>query len=696
MRDGRESTEKIDTVRKYSAANIDFLHALVVTPVWVASWRSFLRKIDFSDHRLPVKAVESNPVSPGQWAVSDARDLYRVREWSAGYFDVSDQGEVEVFPSGDREGARLSIPRIVEGLRKRGIPMPVLLRFPELLDRQIKELNDGFRAAIGEYSYTGSYRGVYPIKVNQQEQVIGEVCEYGTRFRHGLEAGSKAELIAALAYLGNPGDLLICNGYKDERFIELGLYARRIGIDCIFVIETPIEVDLILSTAERLGIRPKIGIRVRLSSCGSGHWKDSGGDRSVFGLNTAQLMDCIDRFRAAGYLDCVQLLHYHLGSQIPNIRDIRVSLTEACRVYVGLIEEGAPMGLLDIGGGLAIDYEGSQSDNGGSRNYSITEYCRDVIETVKGQMDLAGVAHPTVVSESGRATVAYYSVLLVDVLDVNRFEPDFDPGEVPARSHYLIRHSLEVGRVVSEENLQECYNDAFYYRDEIRQLFQAGALGLRERSLGERIFWDNLSRIWRICSAMADPPDALLGLESFLADIYYGNFSLFQSLPDAWAIDQVFPVVPINRLDEEPTRRAVLSDITCDCDGKMDRFVESGRLRRTLAVHELREREPYILGVFLVGAYQETLGDLHNLLGDTHVVSVRVGENGDFAVEREIEGDSVSDVLSYVEYDPKQVSARFRSSVERAVRAGDIDANERRSIVRAFEESLRGYTYFQS
>ncbi len=655
-----------------------------------------MREIGFSDDGPLVNTAESNPVSASPWSVSDARDLYRVPEWGAGYFDVSDRGEVEVLPSADPDGARLSIPRIVEGLRKRGISMPVLLRFPELLGQQINDLNAGFRAAIEEYAYSGGYRGVYPIKVNQQEQVLDEVCGYGARFSHGLEAGSKAELIAALAYLRNPGDLLICNGYKDERFIELGLFARRIGIDCVFVIETPIEVDLILSTARRLGIRPKIGIRVRLSSCGSGHWKDSGGDRSVFGLNTAQLMDCTDRFREAGYLDCVRLLHYHLGSQIPNIRDIRTSLTEACRVYVGLIEEGAPMELLDIGGGLAIDYEGSQSDSGGSRNYSITEYCRDVIETVKGQMDLAGVAHPTVVSESGRATVAYYSVLLVDVLDVNRFEADFDPVEVPSGSHYLIRHSLEVGRVVSGENLQECYNDAFYYRDEIRQLFQAGALGLRERSLGERIFWDNLSRIWRICSTMEDPPEALLGLESFLADIYYGNFSLFQSLPDAWAIDQVFPVVPINRLDEEPTRRAVLSDITCDCDGKMDRFVESGRLRRTLAVHELRENEPYILGVFLVGAYQETLGDLHNLLGDTHVVSVRVGEDGDFAVEREIEGDSISDVLSYVEYDPKQVSARFRASVERAVRAGEIDADERRKIVKTFEDSLRGYTYFEA
>jgi len=644
---------------------------------------------------MSVKTRDLYTKEPKAWTTRDAADLYRVKEWSAGYFDVSDEGHVVLKPSAVDGSQELSLLRVVEGLRKRGISMPVLLRFPQLLDQQIHGLNSEFNSAIQEYGYGGTYRGVYPIKVNQQEQVLDEVCDYGARFRHGLEAGSKAELIAALAYLKNPGDLLICNGYKDERFIELGLYARKIGIDCIFVIETPIEVELILKTATRLGIRPKIGVRVRLSSCGSGHWKDSGGDRSVFGLNAAQLMDCVDRFREAGYLDCLQLLHYHLGSQIPDIRDVRTSLTEACRVYVGLLEEGAPMEMLDIGGGLAIDYEGSQSKSGGSRNYTIREYCRDVVETIKGQMDLAQVNHPTIVSESGRATVAYYSVLLVDVLDVNRFEPEMDPGEVSVDSHYLIRHSSEVGKSLKLENLQECYNDAFYYRDEIRQLFQAGALGLRERSLGERIFWDNLSKIWKLCSTLDQPPEELMGLESFLADIYYGNFSLFQSIPDAWAIDQVFPVVPISRLDEEPKRRAVLSDITCDCDGKMDRFVESGRIRRTLAVHEPRPGENYILGVFLVGAYQETLGDLHNLLGDTHVVSVRMGENGDFEVEREIEGDSISDVLSYVEYDIKQVSAKFRATVERAVRSGEIDVDDRRKIVRTFEESLRGYTYFE-
>jgi len=654
-----------------------------------------LRKVMMEKTLDKKKTATVNLLPQETWSVEDSRDLYRVADWSAGYFDVSNRGELTLYPTGDDSGAALSLPSIVEGLKNRGISMPVLLRFPELLDGQIRSLNLEFRSAIEEYKYQGNYRGVFPIKVNQQEQVLEEVASFGRQYGHGLEAGSKAELIAALAYLKNPGDLLICNGYKDKSFIELGLYARKIGLDCVFVIETPIEVGLILETATRLGIRPKIGVRVRLASCGSGHWKDSGGDRSVFGLNTAQLMDCVDVLREAGYLDCLQLLHYHLGSQIPDIRDIRTSLNEACRVYVGLLEEGAPMGHLDIGGGLAIDYDGSTTNSSASRNYSLSEYCRDVVEVIKGQMDSARVPHPTIISESGRATVAYYSVLLIDVLDVNRFEVDLDPCEIPEKHHYLIRNALEVGRALTEENLQECYNDAFYYRDEIRNLFQAGAISLRERSLGEKIFWNNLTLILKKLKTVDDPPEPLLELESFLADIYYGNFSLFQSLPDAWAIDQLFPVVPISRLDEEPTRRAVLSDITCDCDGKLNRFIQQGGTRSTLAVHPPKDGEDYILGVFLVGAYQETLGDLHNLLGDTHVVSIRSGDDGQFVVEREIEGDTVADVLSYVEYDPKQVSSRFRASVERAVHSGKLSPSERKSIVSTFENALRGYTYYE-
>lgn len=630
------------------------------------------------------------------WSVEDSRALYRIGAWGAGYFDINDSGEVVVCPGADRPQAQVSLSRIVEGLRARGVAMPVLLRLPDLLDGQIRSINREFAAAIAEYGYQGSYRGVYPVKVNQQAEVLEEVARFGQKYGYGLEAGSKAEVIAALSYLDQPGDLLICNGYKDEKFIELGLYARQIGIDCVFVIETPIELDLIIKTSRRLNIRPKLGVRVRLASCASGHWKDSGGDRSVFGLNTGQLIDCVDCLRENDLLDCLALLHFHLGSQVPEISDVRISLTEACKVYLGLLEEGAPMGMLDIGGGLAIDYDGSSSSASSSCNYTLSEYCRDVVEVIKAQMNERGAAHPVIVTESGRATVAYYSVLLVDILDVNRFKVEIDADEIPDQPHQKIVNLLEVRKVVSRENLRECYNDAFYYRDDLRQMFKLGVLSLRERALGEKIFWDILYRIYKITLTMEEIPESLAHLEAFLSDIYYANFSLFQSLPDAWAIDQIFPIMPIDRLTEEPTRRAVISDITCDCDGKIDRFLGGGKVQPTLPVHAPQPDQDYILGVFLVGAYQETLGDLHNLLGDTNVVSVRLSGPDQFEVVRELEGDTVADVLSYVEYEPKAVSARFRQTVEKAVQDGRLSVVERRAAVAAFEEGLRGYTYFES
>jgi len=640
--------------------------------------------------------LKTEKVSARKWSVEDSVETYRINEWGAGYFGVDSEGHVVVTPSGASDpSASIRLSEVVKGLAERGVKMPVLLRFSEILDSQIRCLNESFAEAMGEYGYQNGYRGVYPIKVNQQEQVLDEVVRCGDPFRYGLEAGSKAEMIAALAYMKTNGSLLICNGYKDEKFIELGLFARKMGIDCVFVIETPIEVPLIVRVAQRMGIEPRIGIRVRLSSCGSGHWKDSTGDRSVFGLNVSQVMDTVRQLKEAGYIHCLHLLHYHLGSQIPDIRDIRISLTEACRVYAGLVEEGAPMGMLDLGGGLAIDYDGSHSSSGMSRNYGIREYCFDVVEIVKQIMDSTGVAHPELITEAGRATVAYSSVLLFNILDVNRFETRSDMDAVPVDSHPMVRNLVEVRRSLGTDNVQECYNDAVYYRDEVRNLFKAGTLSLRDRALGEGVFWEILSAIYELTKGEVPVPEALEGLESSLADIYYGNFSIFQSLPDAWAIDQVFPVMPISRLSEKPGARAVLSDITCDCDGKLDRFIDTHGLRRTLPVHDLRDDEDYVLGVFLVGAYQETLGDLHNLLGDTHVVSIRGTPDEGFVFEREQEGDSVSDVLSYVEYEPKELSKRFRNLAERAVRGGLISLPERREAIESFDKALRGYTYFE-
>ncbi len=631
-----------------------------------------------------------------KWTVDQARELYGIDNWGAGYFKVNPKGEVCVCPDASRPEASASLVEIVAGLRERGQDLPVLLRFEDILASRIRLLNKSFAAAMKNYGYKGAFRGVFPIKVNQQQQVIEEITSFGKRYHHGLEAGSKAELIAAMAYLDDPDALLVCNGYKDEHFIRLALYARMIRLNCVCVIETLNELPLIIRLSRETGVKPLLGVRIKLSSTASGHWKESGGDRSVFGLSTSQVVEAVDLLRAEGMLDCLQLLHYHLGSQLPNIRQIRVGLMEASRVYVGLIEEGAPMGMLDLGGGLAVDYDGSHTNFSSSCNYTLDEYCRDVVEVVQEVMDEAGVPHPVIITESGRATVAYYSVLIFNVLDASRFSGDESLPAVPDDASSITQNIREAAANIREKNLQENYHDAIYYRDEARELFKRGQMGIRERALVERIFWYAMQRIQRVLDRMRYVPDDFEGLAEAMSDVYYGNLSVFQSLPDVWAIDQILPVMPIHRLDKPPTRHAIISDITCDCEGKIDRFIDLQDVARTLPVHELKTGEDYLIGVFLVGAYQETLGDLHNLLGDTNVASVRVGENGEIEYVREIEGDSVEDVLSYVEYDPRELTTRFREKAERAVREGAINGQQRRVLTAAFETGLRGYTYYGS
>lgn len=626
------------------------------------------------------------------WRIKDAEELYGIKNWGAGYFSVSTSGEVLVHPHGN--GTEISLLQIAEGLVERGLDMPVLLRLSDILDSRIKQLHESFRKAIQDFGYQGSYRGVYPIKVNQQQQVLEEIAEFGAHYHHGFEAGSKAELIAAIAYMNDSDAYLICNGYKDAEFVDLGLHARQLGIECIFVVEMPSELELILDRAEQLNIRPSIGVRLKLSTQASGHWNESGGERSVFGLNTAQVCEMVDRLRERDMLDCLELLHYHVGSQIPNVRDIRESVVEACRVYTGLVQEGAPMGILDLGGGLAVDYDGSHSDAATSRNYSMSEYCAALIENMISTLDEAEIPHPNIVTESGRATVAYYSILLFNILDQSRFEICEHPAPLPEDAHELLLNLQEVDRVLKPDNLQECYNDAIYYRDEIHQRFKHGAMSLRERALAGQFFWHILTRIAKFIQTLDYVPDELRQLPAALADVYYGNFSLFQSLPDVWAIDQLFPIMPVHRLTEEPDRQVILADITCDCDGKIDQFVGKHKPHKTLPLHSLTEAE-YYLGVFLVGAYQETLGDLHNLLGDTNVVTVQMNPNGTLRYAREIEGDSVADVLSYVEYDPKRMVRRVRKLAEQAVCEERITAKDRRRIMEAYEDGLRGYTYFE-
>ena len=630
-----------------------------------------------------------------QWSVEDSVDLYGIRNWSTGYFDISSKGEVTIRPFGRDGGPEVSVLEIINELKARGYDLPVLLRIENILDSQISLLHQTFRCAIAELGYKGQYRGVFPIKVNQQQQVVSKIAEYGAAYHHGLEVGSKAELIAAISQLRSREACLICNGYKDEEFIALGLHALSMGFNVIFVLEMPGELDVILNESKRMGIRPQIGVRVKLTTKASGHWAESGGERSAFGLTSAQIVDVVDALKEQDMLDTLKLMHYHLGSQVPNIRDIRAAVMEATRIYASLVQEGAAMGYLDLGGGLAVDYDGSHTNYVSSRNYTMHEYCTDVVEAVMTILDAQGIEHPHIVTESGRATVAYYSILLFNVLDVSLIEVGSLPEELPEDAPEPVRNLKEALQNINPRNLQEAYNDAIYYYDEMRQLFITGRVTLRQRTLAERFFWAIMRTLAEEKHRVKYIPKELNEIDSMLADIYYCNFSVFQSLPDSWAIDQLFPVMPIHRLNEFPSRQGILSDLTCDSDGRISHFIDPQGLKTTLELHPLKDNEEYYLGTFLVGAYQETLGDLHNLLGDTNVVSVRIQEDGTYDFVREIDGDSVSDILAYVEYDPRRVLVGIRKSAERAVREGRISPAQRHHLMLAFEDGLRGYTYFE-
>lgn len=630
-----------------------------------------------------------------RWSIEKSADLYGIRNWGAGYFDIDNKGDVIYTPGPKHNNAEISLKEIVKGIEARGMKMPVLLRFSNILDSQITLLHENFRKAIKNFKYQAEYRGVFPIKVNQQQQVIEEITEFGNRYHHGLEAGSKAELLAAISFLKDPEACLVCNGYKDEEFVDLGLYATKMGYKCFFVIEMPSEMELILERSKKLNVRPYLGVRIKLSTKASGLWTESGGDKSIFGLSINEVIEMVDKLKEKEMLGCLKLLHYHVGSQLPNIRDIRSAVLEASRVYAGLVNEGAPMGYLDLGGGLAVDYDGSQTNYFISRNYTLEEYCADIIEGIMSTMDENKIPHPTIITESGRATVAYYSVLLFNILDVSTFNTASMPKELPENCHEITKNLFETYSKMNIKNMQESVNDAIYYRDQIRDIFKHGDITLRERSLAENIFWNLVFCVHKNVKDMKKIPSEFEGIEVALSDIYYGNFSVFQSLPDTWAIEHIFPIMPIHRHNEQPTRQAILSDITCDSDGKIDRFIDPHDIKYTLSLHELKSDEEYYLGAFLVGAYQETLGDLHNLLGDTNVVTIRVDENGDFFFVGELEGDSVADVLSYVEYDIKAMKSRLRELAEQAVRNGHITVKERAHISKAFEDGLNGYTYYE-
>ena len=629
------------------------------------------------------------------WTVGKAAELYGIDTWGAGYFSMGEEGDVVVTPFGADHGPKISLHKIAKEVEERGLAMPVLLRIENILGSQIKLLHETFRKVIRENDYTGEYKGVFPIKVNQQEEVIEAITQFGKRYNHGLEAGSKPELIAAISMMKSREACLICNGYKDEEFIDLGLHAIKMGYQVFFVIEVPGEVDLIIERAKYHKVTPHLGLRIKLSTQAEGLWTESGGDASVFGLGMNHIVDVIDRLKDENMLDCLELLHYHIGSQIPNIRDIRAGAMEACRIYEELVNEGARMGYLDLGGGLAVDYDGSNTNFHSSRNYSMEEYCCDIVESIITVLSRNNIPHPTIITESGRAIVAYYSVLLFNILDVSSFLPPPIPEKLPESANDLLENLLIAYNMVSPKNIQECLNDALFYRTQARQLFKHGQINIRERALAENLAQHTLLKISQLSKDMEHIPKDIQSINKLVYDVYYGNFSLFQSLPDVWAINQILPVMPIHRLAEAPSRAAIISDITCDCDGKIDSFPDFSHEKNSIMLHDLNDDEEYYIGVFLVGAYQETLGDLHNLFGDTNVVSIHVNEDGSYKFLRELEGDSVADVLSYVEYDVRSLKKRLKNISEDAILKGYITAKERKSILTSFDEGLRGYTYFE-
>ncbi len=629
------------------------------------------------------------------WSSEDSARLYGINGWGRNHFCVTDDGKIAVTVPFDTGKVSVPLTEILQGARDRGHDLPLLLRIENFLDARIALLNETFREAICQAGFRGSYNGVFPVKVNQQCAVIEEIVRFGARYQHGLEAGSKPELLLCLASL-KQDSLLICNGYKDREFIDLGLWANKLGHRCFFVVESPNELPLIIERSRVLGIRPYIGMRIKVSAKVGGLWTETSGDRSSFGLSTAQLIATVDELGRVGMLDCLQLLHCHLGSQIPALDEIRSGVREACRFFAELAGEGVPLQYIDLGGGLAVDYSGSQTRNSYSRDYSLKDYCRCVVETIRDTLDAAAIDHPTIVTESGRATVAHTSMLFFDILDVMRFEPHSLPESVPENCHPLVAEQYRLYRQAPQLELVSGYQQALTRRDLIRDLFRSGEISLRQRALAENLFLAIAGALCQRHRLLATPLPELTGLDNQLADIYYGNFSVFQSLPDSWAIDQIFPLAPIQRLHEEPDRLATISDLTCDCDGKLDHFVLAAGEQQTLPLHSLRENEEYILGVFLMGAYQETLGDLHNLFGDTNVISIRINEDGSYDVMKEQSGDTISEVLAMLEYNPAFFFENFRTSIEEAVRSKRIDVSARQQILKLFAKQLNHHTYFIS
>lgn len=641
-----------------------------------------------------VKSPDAPPLRDpaDRWSIAEAGELYDVSRWGKGYFSVGKNGHLWVHPG--KEPARgIDLKELVDNLQLRGISLPLLIRFGEILQHRLGEIHQAFQTSITEQGYKGSYCCVYPIKVNQQRQVVEEVFKYGRPYRFGLEAGSKPELLAVLAIADNETPI-VCNGFKDDEYIEMAMLSKKIGRQIIPVVEKYTELDLILKHSARVGVRPVIGLRIKLASRGSGRWKSSGGYRSKFGLTVTEGLRALEQLKALGMEDCLQLLHFHLGSQITNIRQIKAAVIEAARVYVELKRSGAGLNYMDVGGGLGIDYDGSQTDFESSVNYTLQEYANDVVHHIQNVCDEAEVTHPVIISESGRAVAAYHSVLVFNVLGVTGFGDTDALPEIPDDVEQPLIDLQETMKGLSNKNLLESFHDAQQALDSALNLFSLGYLPLQQRSMAESIYWQICRNIQKLGKQLDYFPEELEGLDGLLSDTYFCNFSLFQSMPDSWAVKQLFPIMPIHRLDEEPFRLGILGDISCDSDGKVDQFIDRRDVKKTLPLHSFNG-EPYYLGAFLVGAYQEILGDLHNLFGDTNAVHVRLDETGSVILEAVIRGDTVREVLDYVQFKTPALLEQFRTDVETAVREGRIGYEESGSLLRFYEEGLNGYTYLE-
>src|SRR5215510_7259988 len=627
--------------------------------------------------RAAAPPLPASTSSTTAWTVHDASELYEVPRWSNGYFSVNAQGHVQVHPTKDQAHA-IDLKELVDRLQMRGISLPVLVRFTDILKHRLADIHAAFQGAIAQHQYQGGYSCVYPIKVNQQRQVVEEVLDFGRAYKFGLEAGSKPELLAVVAVADNDTPI-ICNGFKDAEFIETAMLALKIGRNIIPVVEKYTELGLILEYAEKVGVRPQIGMRVKLAARGSGRWQSSGGFRSKFGLTVSEIIRGLEELKAHGMEDCLKLLHFHLGSQITNIRIVKGALNEAARCYTELAKLGAGLKYVDVGGGLGVDYDGSQTNFESSMNYTLQEYANDVVYHIQTVCEEAGVPHPTIISESGRAVVADQSVPATA-------DPDWEQP---------LADLVETYNNVTARNALEAFHYAQQALDMALSLFNTGYLPLDQRSMAENLFWAICTKLQRIVATMAEVPEDLQNLDEQLSDTYFCNFSLFQSIPDSWAIKQLFPVMPIHRLDEKPDNHAVIGDITCDSDGKLDQFIDRRDVKKTLKLHRYNG-EPYYLGVFMVGAYQEILGDLHNLLGDTHAVHVTLDDNGNVVLEAVIKGDTVREVLDYVEFDTPALLRKLRNDVELAVRQGNISYQESGRLLEFYEDGLHGYTYLEA